>query len=108
MTEFTLADLAKIVAARARTKDAAASYTATLLADGIGRCAKKFGEEAVETIIAALGEDRQKVVAESADLIYHWLVVLAIAGVPLADVMAELERRTGQSGVAEKAARPKD
>jgi phosphoribosyl-ATP pyrophosphohydrolase len=69
------------------------------------RAAKKLGEEAVETVIAALGADTKALVSESADLLYHWLVVLAVAGVPLSDVMAELERRTGQTGIQEKAAR---
>ena len=69
------------------------------------RAAKKLGEEAVETVIAAVAMDRPALVAESADLLYHWLVVLQLAGVPLADVIAELERRTGQSSIAEKASR---
>jgi phosphoribosyl-ATP pyrophosphohydrolase len=69
------------------------------------RAAKKFGEEAVETVIAALGTDTKALVSESADLIYHWLVVLALANVPLSDVLSELERRTGQSGIREKASR---
>ena len=107
MTRFALADLEQIIATRGRSGDEN-SWTARLFAGGMEKATKKLGEEAVETIIAALGEDKDKVVAESADLLYHWMVVLAIAGVPLTDVMAELERRTGQSGVAEKAARPKD
>ncbi|TIX69384.1 MAG: phosphoribosyl-ATP diphosphatase, partial [Mesorhizobium sp.] len=69
--------------------------------------AQKLGEEAVETVIAAIRGDRQGLVSESADLIYHWLVVLGIAGVPLGEVLKELEGRTGRSGVAEKASRPK-
>lgn len=69
------------------------------------RAAKKLGEEAVETVIAAVKGDTNGVISESADLLYHWLVVLALADVPLADVMAELERRTAQSGLAEKASR---
>ena len=69
------------------------------------KAAKKLGEEAVETVISAVGGDRDGLVSESADLLYHWLVVLAIAEVPLSRVLDELERRTGQSGVAEKAAR---
>ena len=71
-------------------------------------CAKKLGEEAVETVIAAVKGDAEGLVSESADLLYHWLVVLAIAGVPLSSVLAELERRTGQSGTAEKASRRRD
>jgi phosphoribosyl-ATP pyrophosphohydrolase len=104
MSEFSLADLERIVAQRARSGDPE-SWTAKLFAGGMDRAAKKLGEEAVETIIAALGTDTKAVVSESADLLYHWLVVLAIAGVPLSDVMAELERRTGQTGIREKAAR---
>jgi phosphoribosyl-ATP pyrophosphohydrolase len=104
MSDFSLADLERIVAQRARSGDPE-SWTAKLFAGGMERAAKKLGEEAVETIIAALGADTKAVVSESADLLYHWLVVLAIAGVPLADVLSELERRTGQSGIQEKAAR---
>ena len=70
------------------------------------KAAKKLGEEAVETVIAAVGGDNEGLVSESADLLYHWLVVLNIAGIPVADVMAELQGRTGQSGVAEKRSRP--
>ena len=104
MSDFSLADLERIVAQRARSGDPE-SWTAKLFAGGMERAAKKLGEEAVETIIAALGADTKAVVSESADLLYHWLVVLAIAGVPLSDVMAELERRTGQNGIREQAAR---
>jgi len=104
MTEFTLADLEKIVAARARSGDAG-SWTAKLFAAGQQKAAKKLGEEAVETVIAAIADDRDGLVAESADLLYHWLVVLAVADIPLSQVMAELQRRTAQSGIAEKAAR---
>ncbi|TIW53913.1 MAG: phosphoribosyl-ATP diphosphatase [Mesorhizobium sp.] len=83
------------------------SWTAKLFAKGIDKAAQKLGEEAVETVIAAIRGDRQGLVSESADLIYHWLVVLGIAGVPLGEVLKELEGRTGRSGVAEKASRPK-
>jgi phosphoribosyl-ATP pyrophosphohydrolase len=69
------------------------------------RAAKKLGEEAVETVIAAVRKDEDGLVSESADLLYHWLVVLALAGIPVSRVMAELERRTAQSGLAEKASR---
>ena len=69
------------------------------------KAAKKLGEEAVETVIAAVGGDKNALVSESADLLYHWLVVLALAGVPLSEVVAELERRTAQSGLEEKASR---
>jgi phosphoribosyl-ATP pyrophosphohydrolase len=104
MSEFSLADLESIVAQRARSGDPE-SWTAKLFAGGMERAAKKLGEEAVETVIAALGTDTRALVSESADLLYHWLVVLAIADIPLSDVMAELERRTGQTGIREKAAR---
>ena len=105
MSDFTLEDLERIVAARARSGDPD-SWTARLFASGVERAAKKLGEEAVETVIAAVRKDEAELVSESADLLYHWLVVLAIAGIPLSRVMAELERRTAQSGVAEKASRP--
>ena len=104
MTEFSLADLERIIAERARSGDPD-SWTAKLFAKGIDKASQKLGEEAVETVIAAVKGDRAALVAESADLLYHWLVVLAMSGVPLTDVMAELERRTGRSGIAEKASR---
>jgi phosphoribosyl-ATP pyrophosphohydrolase len=104
MTAFTLADLARIVAERAAAP-ASDSYTAKLLADGPAKAAKKLGEEAVEAAIAAVQGDRENLTAEAADVLYHLLVVLQGADIPLSDVMAELERRTAQSGLAEKAAR---
>lgn len=104
MAGFSLSDLERIVTERARSGDAD-SWTAKLFSRGIDKASQKFGEEAVETVIAAVKGDAEGLVSESADLIYHWLVVLAIAGIPLADVMAELERRTAQSGMAEKASR---
>ena len=104
MADFSLDDLEKIVAARAASGDAG-SWTAKLVAGGQPRAAKKLGEEAVETVIAAISGDREGLIGESADLLYHWLVVLNIAGVPLSQVMAELERRTAQTGIAEKASR---
>ncbi|HVW58145.1 MAG TPA: phosphoribosyl-ATP diphosphatase [Rhizobiaceae bacterium] len=104
MTAFTLSNLEEIIARRARSGEAN-SWTAKLYAAGMEKAAKKLGEEAVETVIAALGKDRQALVSESADLLYHWLVVLGIAGVPLSDIMEELSRRTAQSGIAEKASR---
>lgn len=103
---FTMADLESIVAARANATDGS-SYTASLVADGAARCARKMGEEAIETVVAALSGDEEELTAEAADLLYHLLVLLRVRGVPLAAVMAELERRTAQSGLAEKAARPK-
>ena len=84
-----------------------ANPEAKLVAGGMPKASRKLGEEAVETVVAALSGSRDDLVSESADLLYHWLVVLAVAGVPLADVMAELERRTAMSGVEEKAARRK-
>lgn len=107
MTAFSLADLEKIVAERARSGDPE-SWTAKLFSSGMDRAAKKLGEEAVETVIAAMRGDRKALVSESADLLYHWLVVLAVAGVPLDEVLAELEQRTGRSGIAEKASRSRD
>ena len=81
------------------------SYTAKLLAEGIERIAKKLGEEAVETVIAAVGGDADALAGESADLLYHWLVLLAAAGVAPDAVAAKLEAREGRSGIAEKASR---
>jgi phosphoribosyl-ATP pyrophosphohydrolase len=104
MTTFTLEDLAKIVAARAQ-ESADQSYTRKLLDAGVEKCAKKLGEEATETVIAATAGTREQVVAESADLLYHLLVILKARGVELAEVYAELERRTAQSGLEEKASR---
>ena len=107
MSGFSLSDLEKIIAKRA-SADQAESWTARLFAAGKEKAAQKFGEEAVETVIAAVGGDRQALISESADFIYHWLVVLAISGISLDEVLAELERRTSRSGVAEKAARSRD
>jgi phosphoribosyl-ATP pyrophosphohydrolase len=104
MTSFTLDDLARIVAERAAAP-ASESYTAKLLSDGPAKAAKKLGEEAVEAAIAAVQGDRNNLMAEAADVLYHLLVVLQGANIPLNDVLAELERRTAQSGLAEKAAR---
>ena len=104
MTSFTLADLERIVAQRAASSDTK-SYPASLYAKGIGKASQKLGEEAVETVIAAVSGDTQGVVSESADLLYHLLVVLGLSGVRLDDVLAELERRTAQTGLEEKAAR---
>ena len=84
------------------------SYTAKLISQGVEKCAKKLGEEAVETALAAVLRDKAHIAAESADLLYHLLVLLEATDVNLSDVMAELARRQGVSGIAEKAARPKD
>lgn len=104
MTEFTLGDLERIVAERASASPDV-SYTAKLLADGPARAAKKLGEEAVEAAIAAVQKDRAGLVAEAADVVYHLLVTLRGADIAVDEVMRELERRTAQSGLAEKAAR---
>ena len=102
---FSLDDLDKRLTARAKAPPSE-SYTARLLADGLDRCARKFGEEAVETIVAAVAHDKAGLTAEAADVLYHLLVLLSAGGVKLDDVMAELERRTAQSGLAEKAGQP--
>lgn len=101
---FSLADLEAIVAARA-SADAGASYTRSLLDKGIAKCAQKLGEEAVETVIAAVSGDDRDLIGEASDLLYHLMVVLKAREVSLADIHAELARRTAQSGLAEKAAR---
>lgn len=88
-----------------RGADPETSWTAKLLAKGPEKCAEKFGEEAVEAIIEAVRGDGAKLTAEAADVLYHLLVMLAARDVALADVLAELERREAQSGLAEKAAR---
>lgn len=104
MSNFTLSDLEEIVAARAKASPDE-SWTAKLVAAGQTKAAKKLGEEAVETVIAAVAQDRKDLVSESADLIYHLMVVLKIADIPLQDVLNELQRRTVQSGLQEKASR---
>ena len=104
MSTFTLADLENIVAARAAA-DPSESWTAKLVASGQQKAAKKLGEEAVETVIAAIEGDKAALTGETADLLYHLMVVLKIGGVALQDVMGELERRTSQSGIVEKASR---
>jgi phosphoribosyl-ATP pyrophosphohydrolase len=107
MTSFTLHDLEKRVHERAAVS-AEVSYTRKLLDKGVAHCAKKLGEEATETVIAAVSEDRERLAAEAADLLYHLLVVLAARGVTLADVEAALAQRTGQSGLEEKASRKRE
>ncbi len=96
--------LAATIAAR-KGADPEASWTAKLLAKGPEKCAEKFGEEAVEAIIEAVKGDRGRLTAEAADVVYHLLVMLAARDLTLADVLAELERREGMSGLTEKAAR---
>ena len=105
MSDFTLADLAQIIAERARSGDPAKSYAAKLIGEGVERCAKKFGEEAVEAALAAVSGDKSALTAEAGDVLYHLLVMLTARGVSLSEVMAELEKRTALSGLAEKAAR---
>lgn len=104
MSDFSLEDLARIVAERARSGDPQ-SYTAKLAAAGIGRCAKKLGEEGVEAALAAVSGDRDALRAEAADVLYHLLVLLEVAGVSLGDVLAELKARTAETGLQEKARR---
>ena len=96
--------LAAAIQAR-KGADPESSWTAKLLAKGPEKCAEKFGEEAVEAIIEAVKGDRDKLTAEAADVLYHLLVMLAARDVTLDQVLAELERREGISGLAEKAAR---
>jgi phosphoribosyl-ATP pyrophosphohydrolase len=107
MSRFTIHDLADIVDARAAS-GGEASYTRKLLDQGPERCARKFGEEAVETVIAAVGDSRDHLIAETADLLFHLLVVLKSRGVKLAEVEAALARRTSMSGIEEKAARKRE
>lgn len=103
--EDIFAKLEAIIAERARTGDGDTSYTARLLSAGIEKCARKFGEESIELILAAVQEDTAHLTAEAADVIYHLLVVLHQGGVRLDDVTAELSKRFAQGGLEEKAAR---
>jgi phosphoribosyl-ATP pyrophosphohydrolase len=104
MAPLTLHDLEKRIQERAKAS-ADVSYTRKLLDRGVSHCAKKLGEEAVEAAIAAVGEDRQRMIAEAADVLYHLLVVLHVRGISLAEVEGALTARTHQSGLDEKAAR---
>lgn len=106
MNDFTLADLEAIIAKRA-SADGESSYTRSLMDKGVEKTAEKFGEEAVEAIIAAVAQDENALKGEAADVLFHLLVLLKLRGISVADVMNELHNRTGQSGHAEKAARPK-
>jgi phosphoribosyl-ATP pyrophosphohydrolase len=101
---MTLDELEQIVAARA-TAPTDESWTAKLLAKGPEKCAEKFGEEAIEAVIEAVKGDRDRLTNEAADVLFHLLVMLKSRDVALADVMAELDRRQGQSGLQEKAKR---
>ena len=104
MTAFTIHDLEARVHERAAA-GAETSYTRKLLDKGVTHCAKKLGEEAVETALAAVAEDREHLIAEAADLIYHLLVVLEARGIKLGEVEAVLAARQAQSGLEEKASR---
>lgn len=102
----TLERLADTILSR-KNSDPDGSWTAKLFAKGPEKCAEKFGEEAIEAIIEAVKGDRAKLASEAADVLYHLLVMLASRDVTLAEVMVELERREGKSGLVEKAERPK-
>ncbi|KAA0698925.1 phosphoribosyl-ATP diphosphatase [Neorhizobium sp. P12A] len=104
MSGFTLSDLEQIVDKRSKASPEE-SWTAKLYAAGQPKAAKKLGEEAVEAVMAAVTNDRENLTYEAADLLYHLMVVLKIADIPLQNVMSELERRTTQSGLEEKAKR---
>ena len=104
MSDFTLDDLARRVKERAQAS-AETSYTRKLLDRGVAQCAKKLGEEAVEMALAAVTDDRERVIAEAADLLYHFLVLLEARGIALAEVEAALAERIGRSGLEEKASR---
>ena len=107
MLPHTLQRLEQTIAAR-RSADPDKSYVARLHAKGLGTIAQKLGEEATETIIAALAGTSEELIGEAADLLFHLAVLLDAKGVTLAEVMAELDRREGTSGLAEKAARTTD
>jgi len=104
MSTFTIADLEKRIQERA-SASAEKSYTRQLLDKGVAQCAKKFGEEAVEAVLAAVAEDREHMIGEAADVLYHLLVMLHARGITLAEVEALLETRTKKSGLEEKASR---
>ena len=101
---MTLDDLERIIATRAKAAPDE-SWTAKLLSEGPEKAAEKFGEEAIEAVIEAVRGDTDRLTAEAADVLFHLLVMLRARGVTLAQVMAELDRRQGRSGLAEKAAR---
>ena len=104
MASFSLYDLEKRIGERAQAS-AEASYTRQLLDRGVEHCARKLGEEAIETVIAAVKEDRERLIAEATDLIYHLLVLLKARGIALAEVERALAGRTGQTGLQEKMSR---
>ncbi|PPD30655.1 MAG: phosphoribosyl-ATP diphosphatase [Hyphomicrobium sp.] len=105
MTDDVLTRLSATIRERRNDRGATMSYTRQLLHSGPEHCAKKLGEEAVETVIAAVAQSDAALKAEAADLLYHLLVLLELRGVAFTDVLSELDRRMGQSGLAEKAAR---
>ena len=104
MSDDTLSRLAATLAAR-KGADPESSWTAKLLAKGPEKCAEKFGEEAIEAIVEAVRGDRDRLTSEAADVLYHLMVMLTARDIALDDVLAELDRRAGQSGIAEKASR---
>lgn len=104
MSNFSLSNLEAIIQDRAENGDAS-SWTAKLMGKGLEKASEKLGEEAIETVVAAVARDSEGLRDEAADLLYHLLVVLHMKGVSVDEVMGELERRTEQSGIAEKAAR---
>jgi len=104
MSDDTLSRLAATIAAR-KGADPESSWTAKLLAKGPEKCAEKFGEEAIEAIVEAVRGDRDRLTSEAADVLYHLMVMLTARDIALDDVLAELDRRAGQSGIAEKASR---
>jgi phosphoribosyl-ATP pyrophosphohydrolase len=107
MSKFTLHDLEKRVQTRAQAS-AQISYTRKLLDKGVEHCAKKLGEEAIETVIAATSEDRGRMIAETGDLLYHLLVLLRARGISLEEVEAALAERQTMSGLEEKTSRSRD
>jgi phosphoribosyl-ATP pyrophosphohydrolase len=107
MSDHPIDRLFATIAARKAEGDTGSSYTAKLLSEGVQKCAKKFGEEAVETALAAVSGDKTALAGESADALYHLLVLWAAAGITPDDVYAALKSRESRSGLAEKASRPK-
>ena len=104
MSDDTLSRLAATIAAR-KGADPESSWTAKLLSKGPEKCAEKLGEEAIEAIVEAVRGDRDRLTSEAADVLYHLMVMLTARDIALDDVLAELDRRAGQSGIAEKASR---
>jgi phosphoribosyl-ATP pyrophosphohydrolase len=104
MADFSLQDLERRIGERAQASPEV-SYTRQLLDGGAAHCAKKLGEEAIETVLAAVKEDRERLIAEAGDLLYHLLVLLRARGIALAEVERALAGRTGQTGLQEKLSR---